>query len=76
METLHIAIQTPFIKLEQLLKLAGLTDTGGFAKQLIQNGDVFVNGEVCKMRGKKIRNGDKVTVENYEVLVTAPLEES
>ncbi|MBR4200059.1 MAG: RNA-binding S4 domain-containing protein [Oscillospiraceae bacterium] len=75
METIEITIQTPFIKLEQLLKLAGLTDTGGFAKALIQQGEILVNGEVCTMRGKKIRNGDRVTADRYEVVVTAPLEE-
>ena len=75
METIEITIQTPFIKLEQLLKLAGLTDTGGFAKALIQQGEILVNGEVCTMRGKKIRNGDRVTADRYEVVVTAQLEE-
>jgi len=76
MEKIAITIKTPFIKLEQLMKLASLTDTGGFAKNLIQNGDVSVNGEVCTMRGKKIRNGDVVTVDQFEVQVTAPLEET
>jgi len=75
MEKIDITIKTPFIKLEQLMKLANLTDTGGFAKNLIQGGEVKVNGEVCTMRGKKIRNGDQVTVEDYQVCVTAPLEE-
>lgn len=76
MEKISITIKTPFIKLEQLLKLAGLTDTGGFAKQLIQDGVVKVNGEVCTMRGKKIRNGDTVTADQFEVSVTAPEEEA
>lgn len=76
MEQINISIKTPFIKLEQLLKLAGLTDTGGFAKQIIQDGAVSVNGEVCTMRGKKIRGGDTVTVENYQVNVTAPEEDA
>lgn len=75
MEKIEITIKTPFIKLEQLMKLARLTDTGGFAKQIIQDGRVKVNGEVCTMRGKKIRNGDTVTVEEYEVTVKAPVEE-
>ncbi len=75
METINLSIRTPFIKLEQLLKLAGLTDTGGLAKEIIQQGYVSVNGEVCTMRGKKIRNGDSVTVEDYTVIVEAPLEE-
>jgi ribosome-associated protein len=76
METINVTIKTPFIKLEQLLKLAGLTDTGGFAKQIIQDGHILVNGEVCTMRGKKIRNGDKVTADQFEVIVTAPEEEA
>ena len=76
MEKIDITIKTPFIKLEQLMKLANLTDTGGFAKNLIQSGDVAVNGEVCTMRGKKIRNGDVVTVDRFEVHVTAPEEET
>ena len=76
MEEIRIQIRTPFIKLEQLMKLAGLVDTGGLAKGIIQDGHVRVNGEVCTMRGKKIRNGDTVTVEGYTVIVDAPLEET
>lgn len=76
METIEVTIKTPFIKLEQLMKLAGLTDTGGFAKELIQRGDVSVNGEVCTMRGKKIRNGDRVTVDRYALICHAPAEET
>lgn len=59
----EIKISTEFIKLDALLKFAGLVDTGGEAKLLIQNGQVLVNGEVCTMRGKKIRSGDKVAIE-------------
>ncbi len=75
-ERIITEIHTPFIKLEQLLKLAGLTDTGGFAKEIIQKGLVRVNGEVCTMRGKKIRNGDVVAVEAFEVTVKAPVDEA
>lgn len=59
---MDIQIKPPFIKLEQLIKLAGLAETGGHAKQLIENGEVKVNGEVCTMRGKKIYENDKVEV--------------
>ncbi|HAE51724.1 MAG: RNA-binding S4 domain-containing protein [Ruminococcus sp.] len=58
----EIKITTEFIKLDSLLKFAGLADTGGEAKILIQNGQVLVNGEVCTMRGRKIRAGDRVSV--------------
>ena len=63
-EIIETQIKTEYIKLDSLLKFAGLTDTGGFAKELIQHGSVTVNGEVCTMRGKKIRRGDEVSVEN------------
>lgn len=55
-----IKISTEFIKLDALLKYAGAVGTGGEAKQLIQDGEISVNGEVCSMRGKKIRPGDRV----------------
>ena len=54
-----ITITTEYIKLQDLLKLAALA-TGGEAKLLIQDGEVLVNGEVCTMRGKKLRPGDVV----------------
>ena len=53
-------ITTEYIKLQDLRKLAAGTATGGEAKLLIQDGEVLVNGEVCTMRGKKLRPGDVV----------------
>lgn len=64
-----ILIHTEFIKLDSLLKLAGLVETGGEAKLLIQGGQVLVNGEVCAMRGKKLRAGDTVTLEGRTVAI-------
>ena len=69
MENMEVEISTEYIKLDQLLKFAGLTDTGGLAKEIIKEGLVKVNGEVCTMRGKKIRKGDTVSVEAYQVTV-------
>ena len=60
MQKEHVQITTEFIKLDSLLKVAGVVGTGGEAKDAIQSGDVTVNGEVCTMRGKKIRPGDVV----------------
>ncbi|MBE6844383.1 MAG: RNA-binding S4 domain-containing protein [Ruminococcus sp.] len=68
-EVIEVSIKTEFIKLDQLLKFSGLCDTGGFAKELIQQGEVQVNGEVCTMRGKKIRSGDMVSAGEYVVKV-------
>ena len=60
MQEEKIQITTEFIKLDSLLKFAAVVGTGGEAKDAIQSGDVTVNGEVCIMRGKKIRPGDRV----------------
>lgn len=58
--TEKVEISTEFIKLDSFLKFAGLTDTGGQAKELVLEGQVKVNGEICTMRGKKIHPGDTV----------------
>ncbi len=62
-------IHTEFIRLDALLKLAALVPTGGQAKAIIQNGEVLVNGEVCTMRGKKLRHGDTVSLNGETVTV-------
>ena len=64
-----IKIVTEFIKLDQLLKFSGVAETGGFAKDMILNGEVNVNGEVCLMRGKKIRPGDIVSANGIELII-------
>ncbi|MGN1201906.1 MAG: RNA-binding S4 domain-containing protein [Eubacterium sp.] len=58
----NIIITTDFIRLDSFLKFTGAAETGGQAKSFIQDGIVKVNGEVCTARGKKIRNGDTVSV--------------
>ncbi len=65
----HIKINTEFIKLDALLKFAGLVETGGEAKLAIQNGEVTVNGEPCAMRGKKLRPGDRVELDGQTLVV-------
>ena len=54
-------ITTEFIKLQDAMKYANVVFSGGEAKQIIQGGDVLVNGENCTMRGKKLRDGDTFT---------------
>ena len=56
----EVKIHTEYIKLDDLLKFAGILGTGGMAKAVIQDGLVKVNGEVCTMRGKKLRGGETV----------------
>ena len=64
-----ITITTEFIKLQDLLKFANLVATGVEAKERVQAGEVTVNGEICTMRGRKIRPGDDVCFqgEHYTV---------
>ena len=64
-----IKINTPFIRLDSFLKLAGIVGTGGQAKMLINDGLVKLNGEVCLMRGKKLYVGDKVELEGETAIV-------
>ena len=67
-----VTITTPFIKLEALLKYAGLTGTGGEAKVRITEGEVRVNGETCTQRGRKLRPGDRVELGGEVLLVAGP----
>ena len=65
-----LAIHTEFIKLQDALKYANLVYSGGEAKQLILDGEVSVNGEVCTMRGKKLRSGDKFSFMGNTIVIT------
>ncbi len=62
-EQIEVKIRSEFIKLDSLLKFAGVVETGGIGKEIILEGRIKVNGEVCTMRGKKIRPGDKVQID-------------
>lgn len=68
-QTEKIAIKTEFIKLDQLLKFSGVADIGSEAKQMVLDGIVNVNGEVCTMRGKKIRPGDIVEITGEDMII-------
>ena len=65
----EVNITTEFIKLDQLLKFSGAVEIGSEAKEIIASGGVKVNGEVCTMRGKKIRPGDTINVYNKDITV-------
>ena len=67
---MEIEITTEFIKLDALLKFAALVGTGGEAKFVIAEGLVKVNGEMCTMRGKKLRAGDTVECNGETVTIT------
>jgi ribosome-associated protein len=61
-EVRDVAIRGDMIRLGQLLKLAGIVDTGGELKALLAETDVLVNGELEDRRGRQLHDGDEVTV--------------
>ena len=68
-EEIPVEITTEFIKLESFLKLCNAVSSGGMAKNFILNEEVTVNDEVCTMRGKKLRGGDRVCFDGVTYLV-------
>ncbi len=64
-----VNIKEEWIRLDSLLKLADMVSTGGHAKVVIQTGQVSVNGEVCLLRGKKMREGDTASFNGEQVTV-------
>lgn len=62
----EVKISSEFIKLDQLLKFAGIVETGGIGKEIILEERIRVNGEICTMRGKKIRAGDKIQIDEIK----------
>lgn len=57
-----VEISTDFIRLDSFLKFKGIAMTGGEAKSFVQDGIVKVDGEVCTARGKKLRQGNTVSI--------------
>ena len=68
-ENVPVVIQTEFIKLQDAMKYANVVYSGGEAKALILEEQVKVNGEVCTMRGKKLRPGDTFTFMGQTYLI-------
>ena len=67
----QIKIKDEYIKLGQALKLAGMVGSGVEAKVVIQDGQVFVNGEVELQRGKKLHPGDIFSFNGEEAQIQA-----
>lgn len=64
-----IKITTDFIKLDQFLKFVGISQTGGHSKEIILEGVVKVNNEICIQRGKKLKVGDIVEIDEYKLTI-------
>lgn len=63
---INVKIKTEYIKLDSLLKYAGIVETGGIGKEIILEERIKVNGEICTARGKKIRAGDRVQIDEIK----------
>lgn len=57
-----VSIRTEYITLDAFLKWAGVVDTGGHAKALIASGEVLVNGEIERRRGRKLHPNDVIVI--------------
>lgn len=64
-----ISINTEFIKLDQFLKFASVVESGGMAKNIIADGMVKVNDEIALQRGRKLRDGDIIEINNETYII-------
>jgi ribosome-associated protein len=71
-QTIQIQLKGEYIRLCDLLKLAGIADSGGRGKQLVAEGSVTVNGQPESRKTAKIRAGQTVECGGVSVVVTAP----
>ncbi|WP_374928870.1 RNA-binding S4 domain-containing protein [Kytococcus sedentarius] len=68
-DRITVTITDEFITLGQVLKLANVVDDGAIAREVIQAGDVTLQGETCTQRGRKVRPGEVVGTPVGEILV-------
>ena len=66
---IKIHAEQEYIELGNLLKVAGIIDTGGYAKMFLIGNEVYVNGERDTRRGRKVRRKDVVKVGKQEIVV-------
>ena len=71
MDSIDFELDRDFVELNQLLKLAGLCDSGGAGKQLVASGVVFVDGQCEQRKTAKIRAGQQVRVDDVVVRIVA-----
>lgn len=71
MQVLEFDLEGEFVELNQLLKLAGLCDSGGAGKQIVASGAVSVDGAVELRKTAKIRAGQVVRLGDVEIRVVA-----
>ena len=72
MQQIDFELDRDFVELNQLLKLAGLCDSGGAGKAIVAGGTVFVDGAVELRKTCKIHAGQRVTIDDIGIDVVAP----
>jgi len=72
MPTIDFELEHEFVELNQLLKLAGIADSGGAGKQIVASGAVQVDGAVELRKTAKIRSGQVVTLDDITIKVARP----
>ena len=65
----EVKINTEFVKLSQMMKMANLVQSGGEAKQFILQEQVIVNNEICTQRGKKLYQGDIIEFDRKKYVI-------
>lgn len=68
-KAIEVPVTGEMIRLGQLLKLAGVVDDGSQARTLIEDGEVSVDGEVDRRRGRQVRPGSSVELGETQILV-------
>ena len=72
----EILINTPFITLQQALKLSNIVQSGGMVKLYIKNEKILVNGIRTTQRGKKLYPGDELIIKDQKIVITAKANEN
>ncbi len=62
-------LKTEYIQLTQLLKITGMSETGGHAKFIVEDGEVKVNGQPESRKRAKLKKGDKVEVFDQVIII-------
>lgn len=60
-------LDSDYIELIKLLKIVGIAETGGMAKQIVENEEVYYNGSIDTRKRLKLRKGDRIQVHDVEI---------
>ena len=67
--TKEFNLTSEYIELIKLLKLMGVAETGGHAKMMVDEGEVFLNGQLESRKRAKLRAGDVVELNGLKIII-------